>query len=157
MNERSIARRIDEAVGRFQGGDLVEAGRIIDQVLGKQPRHAGALHLRGLIHAVQGETLRAVTLFEKALARDDRNIELLANLAKGLSDLGRFADALITYEKALKLTGRGPYAANNRGLALAELDRADDAIASYERALALAPDYADAWSNRGLSLCMLRR
>ncbi len=148
------------AVQYFQNGNLGGAEQITNQILAKQPRNSDALHLLGVINAISGKPSTAATLFKKALARDERNIELHANLAKALCELGNYQEALLSYERAIKLGGAGANVASivmEQGTALKQLGRHAEALSCYDKALSLRPDSAETWTNKGTLLDELQR
>ena len=159
MNSR-IADQIQHAVHHFQNGNLENAEQIINQILAKQPRNSDALHLLGVINAMRGKPSEAATLFKKALSRDENNIELHANLAKALCELGRFEEALPSYRKVIRLGGGGANMAGvvvDHGTALRNLGRYTEALACYEKAVEMRPGFAEAWTYKGNILHALNR
>jgi tetratricopeptide (TPR) repeat protein len=154
------------AVGLHQRGDLRAAEELYRQIVRAKPRHAGALHLLGVIHLQRGELTEALGASEAALAIDPRNAAAWQTHGDALHDLKRHADAVQAYDRCLALDPACFVAWSNRGSALLRSRRFDEAVASYERALALAENgkarisarwLANPYLNRGAALQELGR
>lgn len=163
MTEDSAFAR---AVGLHQRGDIGAADQLYRQVLRGQPRHAGALHLLGVIHLQRGELAEALAACEAALAITPGNAGANQTQGDALHDLERYAEAVQAYDRCLALDPRSFIAWSNRGSALLRSRRFDEAVSSYERALALAADgggrrsprlLANPYLNRGSALHQLGR
>jgi len=155
-----IASQMQLAVHYFQDGNLGSAEQLTNQILAKQPKNSEALHLLGVINAIKGKPSEAAMLFKKALARDERNIQLHANLAKALCDLGRFEEALSSYQKAIRLGGGGANVASivmDQAAALKQLGRHVEALSCCDKVLTLKPNFAEGWTNKGTLLDELQR
>jgi Flp pilus assembly protein TadD len=75
MPQPTIAQAMQIAVQHHQAGRLAEAGKIYRQVLARQPDHATALHLLGLVCYINRELDAAEDLIKKAIAIDPRAAE----------------------------------------------------------------------------------
>lgn len=154
------------AVGLHQRGDIGTAERLYRQILCLQPRHAGALHLLGVIHLQRGELTEALAACEAALAVNPGNAAAHQTQGDALHDLKRYAQAVEAYDHCLALDPGCFVAWSNRGSALLRSRRFDEAVSSYERALALqgsgggraSPRWlANPFLNRGAALQELGR
>ena len=152
-----IPALIDHAVQHFQKGDHPKAAELLGKVLDAQPRNFDALHILGVIRALQGNRAEAIELFQKALSVNKRNNFLHFNLAKALSESDRDAEALVHHRKATQLAPNHAEAWLNFGKSLANLHRHEDAIDAYNKALAINPLFAEAWNNKGTALKQLNR
>lgn len=145
------------AVGLHQRGDIGAAEQLYRQVLRGQPRHAGALHLLGVIHLQRGELAKALAACEAALAINPRNAGAYQTQGDALHDLERYAEAVQAYDRCLALDPLSFVAWSNRGSALLRSRRFDEAVSSYERALALPGDGGGPSSPRLLAIPYLNR
>lgn len=148
----------DGVVQLYQAGvDHLRAGRHLDvqlcceQVLARDPGHADALHLMGLLCVHTRELDHAVEWLSRAIRREPKPL-YLTTLGTALLQRGRGADAIKVFEKAIELQPGNAELWRNLGLALAELRRNDDAILSFQRALELEPRLWDAASKAAILL-----
>ena len=148
---------IQTALRHFERGEHENAKRLLLQSLSFQPRDFDALHILGVVHAMQGQTQQAIELFKKAIAVKRNNNFVHFNLARALMEMGRHEEALPHHRKATELAPNHAEAWLHYGKSLMDLDRLDDAIASFDRALHIQPDYAIAFNNKGLALADLGR
>jgi tetratricopeptide (TPR) repeat protein len=155
--EAALEARLAEATAVHRQGKLMEAERIYADVLRQQPTHFDALYRLGIIAAQTGGTQRAVELFRKAIALNERVASIHRNLGHALLELGAPNDALLCYERAIALGPDDAESHNGCGLALHELQRFEESIKRYDRAIALNPKFADAYYHRGLALQNLKR
>jgi protein O-GlcNAc transferase len=146
-----------QAWGLHQQGQLAQAETLYRQVLAVQPDHADALHFLGVLESQRGRREPGLSLIDRAVALNPRNIAAFYNRAGILRDMKRLEEALDSYDRALALKTDHTGALNNRGAVLHDLKRYAEAIASYDRAIALRPDHADVHSNRGNALVELGR
>lgn len=142
---------INQAVQHFQQGKLPQASQLLKQALDLQPRNFDALHILGVIRAMQGERGEAIELFRKALSINKSNSFLHFNLAKALSESGLETEALHHHHKTTQLAPDHAEAWLGYGRTLANLQQYGNAIAAYDRALKINPSYAGAWNNKGLA------
>jgi protein O-GlcNAc transferase len=153
----TLQEAFDQGMALHQRGRLVEAERIYREVLQRQPDHAGALHLLGLIALQNRHAGRAVELIGKAIRLNAGVAAAHNNLGKALLDLKRPERALASFDQAIALEPGFAMAHNNRGNALLGLKRPEEALASCEQAIALVPELAMAHNNRGMALNELKR
>jgi predicted O-linked N-acetylglucosamine transferase (SPINDLY family) len=146
-----------QAMQLLQVGMTAQARAALQQVVQRNPRHADAHGLLGMIAARSGEFERAAFHFGESLATQPANPAGWNNHGVALRKLGRDAEAAQSFERAVKLRADYGEAHFNLGNAVRELGRLEAAVASYGRALALQPDRLDAWVNQGLALVQLRR
>jgi tetratricopeptide (TPR) repeat protein/SAM-dependent methyltransferase len=138
----------EEALGLHQAGRLDEAACLYERLLAANPRHAGALHLLGMVAYARGELETAERRIVEAIGIDSRIASFHANLGNVLLDLGRAADAESCYRRALELEPESGSAWSNLAYALLCLRRRDEALAASGRAVALLPGRAEALTNR---------
>ena len=135
-----------------QAGRSADAARCYHTLLARQPDHADALHLFGVLHYQNGYSVRAVELIGRAVALQPETAAYHANLAEAQRALGQHEQAIACCRAALKLRPDYPEAANNLGLALHALGRFDEAVAQFRAALELRAEFALAQNNLGTSL-----
>ena len=152
-----IPALIGQAVQYFQQGDLPRATALLDQVLAAQPRNFDALHILGVIQAMQGKRAAAIELFRKALSLNKNHSFLQFNMAKALSESDQDAEALVHHKRATQLAPDHAEAWLNYGQSLLKLEHHQEAVGAFERATTINPLYAAAWSNLGLAWSKLGR
>jgi len=140
---------IQTGLSHHQAGRFEQAEQVYRQILQANPRHAGAMHLLGLIALQVGRHPLAVEWISRAILVDGSQPAFHANLAEAFRGLGKLADAQACYEQVLRLQPEMPEVHNNLGTILQARGEASKAIACYQRAIALRPDYADAHNNLG--------
>ncbi len=145
----TTSEAIQTALSHHRAGRLAEAERIYRQVLAADPRHAGALHLLGLVAFQSGNFDAAVKAISQAIRLDGGQPTFHANLGETYRGLGRLDEARACYVQALRLRPDLAEAHNNLGTILQVQGQTAEAIACYEKAIALKPAYADAHNNLG--------
>jgi tetratricopeptide (TPR) repeat protein len=153
----TLAQALSRAFSAYNGGKLVEAEQLCQQITNAKPDHFDAVHLLAVVQSNLGKKHLALASYDRALAVRPDYAEALFNRGVTLHELKRFEEALASYDRAL--TVRADYAEvlSNRGLALHELKRFEEALASYDRALTVRSDYAEALCNCGITLRELKR
>jgi len=146
-----------QALALLESGEVMHAQAAFEEILRKQPRHADALHLLGLIAAQSNDPKKAAVLIGKSIHIDSSNPVAYLNRGAILQELEQWEEALASYEQALALHPAFAAVYFNRGNALQSLQRLDEALASYNQAIAIQPDYHDAWLNRGNLLVRLKQ
>lgn len=152
-----LERRFEEALALHQAGDFSEAQKRYRQILRKQPSHAHALHLLGVIDLQRKHFADALALIERAIALNPRNPGFYSNRANALQQLNRLEDAVDSYDQALALKPDYLEALHNRSSALQKLGRYEQALAGYQQAKALAPRDAEVHVGCALTLQALGR
>ncbi len=140
-----------EARRHHKAGRLQDAERLYRKILAAHPRHAGSLHLLGLIAEQLGRHQSAVELIGKAVAIDGRIPVFHYHLASALQSLGRLNEAVSSYRNAIALRPDYLEAHNNLGLALKDQGKADEAAACFLRAIALNPTLPSIHYNLGMT------
>jgi tetratricopeptide (TPR) repeat protein len=155
--QKTLEAKFAEATVAHRRGKLMEAEHIYAQILQQRPDHFEALHRLGIIAAQTHQTKRAVELFRRAIALNERIASVHRNLGNALLELGTPNDALLCYERAIALSPGDAGSYHGRGLALQDLKRFEDAVQCFDRAIAINPDSAEAHYHRGLALQNLDR
>ena len=131
-----------QGLSLHQSGRLGDAEAIYRRVLGKQPSHAAANHLLGLIKLQQGEAAAAVGLISRAVHVRGSDPQYHCNLGVALSAAGDAARAVESFDRAIALRPGFAEAYSNRGMAFKRLGRQADAVDSYRQAIAIYPGEA---------------
>ena len=135
-----------------QTGRLDEAERIYRQVLSLDKRHAGSLHLLGVVSLQKGQLELAAEMIGKAIAENSRVAAYHSNLGLVRQRQGRLDDAVVSYQRAIALKSDIAETHYNLGNALRAQGKFDEAIAAYRRAISIRPNYAEAHNNLGDAL-----
>ena len=135
-----------------QAGRSADAARCYHTLLARQPDHADALHLFGVLHYQNGYFVRAVELISQAVALQPETAAYHANLAEAYRALGQHQQAMDSCRTALRLQPDNTQAANNLGLALHALGQFAEAVAQFRAALEMRADFTLARNNLGTSL-----
>jgi predicted O-linked N-acetylglucosamine transferase (SPINDLY family) len=133
-----------QAADHFRSGRLPQAEFILQQVIAREPRHADAQHLMGLLCHRYGHTPLAVGFVRRAIEFNPRQPEYYNSLATLLAVQDGADSALTAARKALGLAGEFPEAFYNLGCLLAGKGEVDEAISALRRALSLRPIYPEA-------------
>jgi predicted O-linked N-acetylglucosamine transferase (SPINDLY family) len=153
-----VHQLIQRALSFHQSGNIAEADRLYQEVIGSEPTQTFApRHLLGIIRAQQGRYDEALALMQAALKLDPIAVPTLVNYGNVLSALGRFQEALACFDKVLAIEADSVEGLANRGNVLSILRRPTEALASFDRALEINPDLAEVLCNRGNALRALRR
>lgn len=149
----SVAERLSQAVELHRRARLTEARPLYEEILRREPNHADAIHLLGLLLHQQGNHSAALRHIHAALRLAPKQPMFLSNLGAVYQALGRWNDAEVALKDALQRAPDNVEAHNNLGNVLRRLGRSAEALAAYEEALRLRPDSAEAHNNQGVALC----
>ena len=153
---QAYAPMTQQMLQAFQGQHLETAERLARMILKINAKDLAALQVCGLSLAMQGRVAESVGPLYKAAQQDQKNPELLSNLAKAQHGAELYGDAIQTYKKLDKLIPNNPQILTDMATALAKSKRYDEAAALFNQAIEIQPDYFLAWSNRGNLLSDLR-
>jgi len=138
MAER-VPALIRQAIAHHNRGELDDAARLYRQVLERDPRHADALHLSGVVAHQQGRHEDAVRLIDRAIAENPSAPGFRNNLAMALVALERTAEAGAALQEALDLEPGYVDALSNLANLRAGEGRFEEAVALFSRAAAADP------------------
>src|SRR5258707_11724671 len=113
-----IGALMRQAIAFHRAGMLAEAAPFYGQILERQPDHRDALHFLGVLSHQQGDDTTAVTLIDRALALDDGDPALHANLGIALKGCGQLDAAIDAYRRAIAPPPGFSQAHNNPRLSL---------------------------------------
>ncbi len=135
----------------YAAGDHDAAGTLANRLIARDPRHAEALHVLGVLAFAAGDAATAATLLSRAPERAD----ILCDLGVMQRAQGNLAAAEQTLRRAVALDPNLMPALGNLGNALLDQGRAGEAEEVLLRAVGLAPDRP--WLRRSLALALLAR
>ncbi len=143
---------LTRAVALHQAGRWAEAGPLYERVLQRQPGHADALHLLGLVKGQGGDPAGGAALVRQALAANGGQAGFWLSLARLSGSAGQMGAAADAFCRALALLPAE--AGGLTGLADALYDSGQPAVAArlYGWAVALDPGLTEAAYNRGAAL-----
>ncbi|MFQ6022740.1 MAG: tetratricopeptide repeat protein, partial [Acidiferrobacterales bacterium] len=143
---------IEQALEHHQAGRLRQAEAIYRQILTRDPNHAKALHLMGVIAHQTGQQAAAVELIGRALKLKPDYAAARNNLGLALHAQGKPTEAVAAYQQALTLTPDDAEVHNNLGVALIGQGKSTEASTAFKQALALDPNHVQAHNNLGGTL-----
>jgi tetratricopeptide (TPR) repeat protein len=97
----------------------------------RAPFNGDGWHRRGMLEAHHGRYDQAVASYERALALNPADNELLINYGIALDALGRSVDALEVFERALTTDPGNDEALFNKGICFEKAERFDEAISIF--------------------------
>ncbi|MFH1018196.1 MAG: protein kinase [Pseudomonadota bacterium] len=110
----------------------------------------------GRAYAFIGDAKKSTAAFDRALARDARNVAALVGRGDFLLQMKKPAEALPYYQRAAQSDPKNAWAQVGLARAFQDLRRADESLASYERARQLGATSPDVYEALG-ALYSLRR
>jgi len=132
-----------------QQGQFPEAERIYRQILAIDSRHAGALHLLGMLAHQVGRHDVAVQLIGAAIGIEPWQAAYHCNLGTIMQAQGRLDVAAAAYQHAIERNPKLAEAHMNLGTVRQAQGRAEEAAVCFRSALALKPELAEAAMNLG--------
>ena len=145
----SVSDLMQQAMAHHRRGELEEAARFYKRALAREPGHADALHLTGVIAHQQGRNEDAVDLIGRAIAKSPGEAAFRNNLGMALMALGRATQAEDAYQEALGLAPDFADALLNLGNLRAGQGLLEEAVTLLERAVAVDADSPEAHYNLG--------
>jgi tetratricopeptide (TPR) repeat protein len=155
MADFAIQQAFGLALQHYNSGRLQEAESLYRQIIARQPDHADAMHLLGIIYRRGGDNATAIGLFCRAIAVDPACENANYNLANALRDQGQLDEAITAYQRAIALKQNLQQSYHNLGLVLQKKGLLEEASAAFSRADEAArmpprkPDSAIDWYNKG--------
>jgi tetratricopeptide (TPR) repeat protein len=145
----SIPEAFSAAMLLHKDNKLNEAQILLRRILAAAPRHAGAMHLLGVITHQHGDTKTAAQLIEDAIKIMPDEALFHANIGEMYRILKNLEASISHGEKAISLAPNNPNAHSNLGIAYYDSGQLDKAEACQKRALEIAPNLATALNNLG--------
>jgi Tfp pilus assembly protein PilF len=126
-------------------GRLREAEEMLLQAARENPRYLEAHAAMGQIYQAMNQPDRSAAAFQRALAIDPTNTEVMNNLGAALLACGRPAEAVVVLERSAAADPEYWGAQVNLAKGYAMLRRFPESVTAYEKGLALHPEQPDAW------------
>lgn len=152
-----LLRTVRSGFAHHQAGRLDQAAALYRKALEKDPNHADALHLLGVVAYQSGKIRLATRLIERALPALPALPDAHLNYGNALREAGRLAEAVESYHRAITLSPDYGMAHSNLAYALNQQGAFDVGLESSERALELIPDFFGAHVNYAAALIGLER
>ncbi|MEO7145607.1 MAG: tetratricopeptide repeat protein [Bryobacteraceae bacterium] len=140
---RNVSSDFAQALLRHRSGELQQAAAIYRAVLEREPHHADALHLLGVIASENGEHRIATALIVRAIQIRGPEPVYCANLGVALSRDKQFESAAVCYQQALRGNPSDAQTWARLGRAWLGVGNVEGATGALERSLQLAPGHAD--------------
>ena len=121
-------------------------------VIEKEPEKVPVAYYNlGRAYESQGQSDRAIEVYQTALRLEPDSAEAHNNLGVAYAVKGQFDKAIPEYQTALRLNSDYIDAHNNLGVAYASQGHLDSAVAEFQTALRLDPDSVKAHNNLGIA------
>jgi predicted O-linked N-acetylglucosamine transferase (SPINDLY family) len=147
MND--LAELLSQALQFQKMGELSQAETIYSNILSKEPSHADALHLLGVLELQKKNYQKAIDLILQAIHINPDTPAYYSNLGISNRKNGNLVNAKKYYLKAIELDQNYVDAYYNLGIVLQELQEYEKALAAYQKTIALNTTYFKAYSNIG--------
>jgi predicted O-linked N-acetylglucosamine transferase (SPINDLY family) len=148
----SIPEALQAGLEHHRAGRLLQAEQMYRRVLQIHPRHAGAVHLLGLIAFQAGKLDVAEYMLQEAVKIDAFHAPFSADLGEVYRTLGKTGEAIAAYRKALELNPETADAHNNLGTLLQAAGQLDEASECFREALQCNAAHPEAAMNLGKTL-----
>jgi len=146
-----------QATAAHRQGNLPDAEALYRQVLMRNPNHADALHMLGLLAHQAGNQAVAIELIERALVIAPHAAAAHSNLAEIKRTGGRLKEAEDLARRAIALDPAMGAAHVNLAMALHQQGRHAEALTFALRATELSPNEAPPFGTAGACLIELQR
>lgn len=126
----------EAALDADESGDYERAKQLYEQAIAAHEDTADAWCNLGIIESTQGNVVKAISSFTRALSIDPRHLEAHYNLANVYAEAGNYALAEIHYRLAIDIAPDFPNSYYNLGLTLAlkkSYHEAIDCLTTYCR------------------------
>lgn len=139
---------VNEALRAHASGQLDIAESRYNELIAKNPDHAEAIHLFGVLLHQRGDSERGLALIQNSLSMAP-NASGFNDLGNILTQLNRIPSALKAFEKAIELAPVNAVFWNNLGAVQQQLNQLDAAEHAFRHAVEIAPEQLDALTNLG--------
>jgi tetratricopeptide (TPR) repeat protein len=89
--------------------------------------------------AQEGKHEEAIESFQKALALDPNQANILGNMAESYREMGKLNEALEAYKKAIAVDPNEPVFYTNMGVILDKMGKTEESLEAYKKAASLNP------------------
>lgn len=143
------------AAGLYRSGRIAEAETACRRILSGEPRHAGALHLLGVVVGRRGDLNGAVKLVAQAVSELPEFVAAHLTLGQLYVSLKDLPKAIVSFQRVAALRPADPPNWYSLGIVQRMNRDSNQAIASFQKALVLDPGSAEAHVELG-ALLMLK-
>lgn len=157
MSESEPDSIIQKALADHQAGRLEDAETGYRGVLARDPHHAGAMHLLGVLLHQTGRSEEGFALVAEAVRRIPNDPQVSSNFGLIALATGRVAEAIDAGQRAVAQNRTSAVLWHNLATALLAGGRSADAASSASAALRIRPDNADTWNTLGAACSDLGR
>jgi tetratricopeptide (TPR) repeat protein len=155
VKEKILREKFAHAFAAKQAGQLEQAKALCLEVLAVNVRHAGSLHLLGIIEYESHHYEVSAKMIARALAVEGSNAFYHGNLGLVLHAMGRLDEASEEYRRALKLKPDYADAHQNLGNLYCAQGRHEESLRHYKRAVNLHPQDSAARTSLGNAYLVL--
>lgn len=141
---QSIPEKMQAGLDHHRAGRLVQAEQLYRHVLSLHPRHAGAVHLLGLIAFQVGKLDVAERYLLEAIGIDAFHAPYRSDLGEVFRSQGKITEAIATYRESLRLNPDVPDSHTYLGTLLLTAGDVEGAVTSFRAALKAGPQYVPA-------------
>lgn len=145
-------RPFDQASRLFASGRLTEAAEECRVALERNPDHAPALHMLGLVLANNGNLEEGLRCVERAVRLEPQQPAFHATWGRLLVFAGRYEAAVGVLDRSLAMEPDNPESLHALAVGLRNLGRLTEAETVARRALTMQPDAPDRLDNLGVIL-----
>ena len=103
---KQLQQTLNQGVQWLQKGDFGRANECFSGILDQSPDEPNALHMMGVIARKQNQLDAAEKYFRRSLNAEQRQPQVLNNLANLIRGMGRVEEAIGLYEKAVRMEPR---------------------------------------------------
>ena len=146
-----------QAVALHRSGQIQKAATQYQQILARSPKHAGALHMLGVVALASGAISDAQRLIGQAAQLLPQDAGVQVNFAIALADGGRLDEALGRIDQAIALNPQMPAAQLNRVAILVKAGQHQKALEAAEQLISAGHDSSELRINQGLALLGVKR
>ena len=152
-----MLKKVRKANDLLNSGKLLEAEKVLTQILNSNPHEPLSLFLMGFIAMKNNDPYRSLEYFDRGVRVNPDFDKQWFNRGVVLYALKRHEDAIESYERAIRLDPAYVEALNNLGIVQQEIYRYKEAVETYDRLLAIQPTYDKALANKGFILTLMWR
>ncbi len=142
----TVQNEMNAAFAAYNRGDMKAARAHGAAAMRVQPKNPTILQFMGVAHCTAGDQQGGADCFRRAIAHGGDTEDNRINLAKALSELGQFEEALSVCNKAEPVT---PALQQMAADIMKRSGRVTEAVWSYERLAHESPGSFDVWNNLG--------
>lgn len=141
--------KFQQAIDRFGKQDFTGAERLCGEILGREPRHAQALHMLGVLRLADGRASEAIRLISRALETVPADAAMLENLGTAYLVARDYPRAEQALRQAIERGAAHSSACMRLGLALGPQGKWSEAESVLRTAANRNPDDPDVHINLG--------